>query len=119
MREPEALQADIRAHLDAENAWTEAALAPVAGLRRELVAELKGRIKEDDSSVFADCDVLVSTPLRLSALVSARAGKRLAAVEIVVVRPHSELLLPAAVTPCVPPICRARDDDHNLYLRTP
>ncbi len=53
MREPEALQADIRAHLDAENAWTEAALAPVAGLRRELVAELKGRIKEDDSSVPA------------------------------------------------------------------
>lgn len=53
MREPEALDPDIRAHLDAENAWTEVALAPIAGLREELVAELKGRIRQDDSSVPA------------------------------------------------------------------
>lgn len=53
MRAPEVLQPEIRAHLDAENAYTEAALAPIAGLREELVAELKARIKEDDSSVPA------------------------------------------------------------------
>ena len=51
MREPDALQPDIRAHLEAENAWTEQALAPIAALREELAAELKARIKEDDSSV--------------------------------------------------------------------
>jgi len=53
MREPDALQTDIRTHLEAENAWTEQALAPIAGLREELVAELKARIREDDSSVPA------------------------------------------------------------------
>ena len=51
MREPEVLQPDIRAHLEAENAWTERALAPIAGLREALTSELKARIKEDDSSV--------------------------------------------------------------------
>lgn len=51
MREPERLQPEIRAHLEAENAWTEAMLAPTAALRRRLVEELRGRIKEDDSSV--------------------------------------------------------------------
>ena len=51
MREPEALQPEIRDHLNAENAYTEAALAPIAALRTELVDELKARIKEDDSSV--------------------------------------------------------------------
>ena len=53
MKEPEALQPEIRAHLEAENAWTEAALAPVAALRETLAAELKARLKEDDSSVPA------------------------------------------------------------------
>ena len=53
MREPDTLDPDIRAHLEAENAWTEQALAPIANLREELVAEMKGRIKEDDSSVPA------------------------------------------------------------------
>ena len=51
MREPEALQPDIRAHLDAENAYTRATLAPVAALRETLAAELKARLKEDDSTV--------------------------------------------------------------------
>lgn len=51
MREPDALQPDILAHLEAENAWTEQALAPIAALREDLAAELKARIKEDDSSV--------------------------------------------------------------------
>ncbi len=53
MREPETLKPEIRAHLEAENAWTDAALAPVAKLRKTLFAELKGRIKPDDSSVPA------------------------------------------------------------------
>lgn len=51
MREPAALAPDIRAYLDAENAWTDAAMADVAGLKDALVAEMRGRIKEDDSSV--------------------------------------------------------------------
>ncbi len=53
MREPEVLQPEIRAHLNAENAFTETVLAPIAELREKLVAELKARIREDDSSVPA------------------------------------------------------------------
>ena len=53
MREPDALDADIRAYLEAENAYTEAFLAPHAALREALVAEMRGRMKEDDSSVPA------------------------------------------------------------------
>lgn len=51
MREPETLAPEIRAHLEAENAYTEAALADTAALQEELFAEMKGRVKEDDSSV--------------------------------------------------------------------
>jgi len=51
MRDPGALDKDIRAYLEAENAYTEAALAPLMELREVLFAEMKGRIKEDDSSV--------------------------------------------------------------------
>lgn len=43
----------IRAHLDAENAYQEAIMAPTAALREALIAEMRGRIKEDDSSVPA------------------------------------------------------------------
>ncbi|SHO66199.1 oligopeptidase B [Pseudoxanthobacter soli DSM 19599] len=53
MRDPSALEPDIRTHLDAENAYCEAVLAPLTGLRQTLVAELRGRIREDDSSVPA------------------------------------------------------------------
>jgi oligopeptidase B len=53
MRDPSALDADIRAHLEAENAYTEAAMANTEALQRTLFAEMKGRIKEDDSSVPA------------------------------------------------------------------
>src|SRR4051812_12354445 len=53
MREPEVLDAAIRGHLEAENAYTEAVLAPTDELRRVLFEELKGRIKEDESSVPA------------------------------------------------------------------
>jgi oligopeptidase B len=41
----------IRDYLDAENAYTEKIMAPVGALRRALFAEMKGRIKQDDSTV--------------------------------------------------------------------
>ena len=53
MREPETLDPDIRAYLEAENAYTDTILAPYAALRETLVAEMRGRMKEDDSSVPA------------------------------------------------------------------
>jgi ATP-dependent helicase YprA (DUF1998 family) len=89
-----------------------------ARLAKDTGISVHSLAKEDDASVFADCDVLVSTPLRLATVITAQAGRlRLAAVEILVVRP----LQPThTTTPCVPPARqRARDDDHNLYLRTP
>jgi oligopeptidase B len=42
---------EVRAHLEAENAHTEAVLAPVAELRQLLFEEMKGRVKETDMSV--------------------------------------------------------------------
>ena len=53
MRDPTLLRADIRAYLEAENAYKEAVLAPTEALRAALFAEFRGRIKEDDSSVPA------------------------------------------------------------------
>ncbi|KAB7741656.1 prolyl oligopeptidase family serine peptidase [Parvibaculum sedimenti] len=51
MRDPAALSPDIRAYLEAENDYTDAALAPLGDLRETLFAEMKGRIKEEDASV--------------------------------------------------------------------
>ncbi|WP_421724293.1 S9 family peptidase [Bauldia sp.] len=51
MREPAALPADIRAYLEAENAYTDAEMADEEALRETLFKEMRGRIKEDDSSV--------------------------------------------------------------------
>lgn len=48
---PKVENPEILAHLAAENAWFEARMAPHAGLIDTLFAEMKGRIKEDDSSV--------------------------------------------------------------------
>ena len=42
---------DIRKYLEAENAYTESLLGHTAALQKTLVAEMRGRIKEDDSSV--------------------------------------------------------------------
>jgi len=54
MRDPAALEGSIRTYLEAENAYGEAVLlGPTEGLRKALLAELRGRIKEDDSSVPA------------------------------------------------------------------
>jgi oligopeptidase B len=51
LRDPAVLEPDIRAYLEAENAYTEALLGHTAALQRKLVAEMRGRIKEDDSTV--------------------------------------------------------------------
>ncbi len=51
MRDPGVLDREIRAYLEAENAYTEAQLADTKALQETLFAEMKGRIKEDDSSV--------------------------------------------------------------------
>ena len=51
LRDPKALRADVRKHLEAENAYTKAVLAETEALQAQLFAEMKGRIKEDDSSV--------------------------------------------------------------------
>ncbi len=50
-RDPALLEPEIRAHLEAENAHTEAWLADTRPLQEALVKEMRGRIKEDDSSV--------------------------------------------------------------------
>ncbi|HUU67695.1 MAG TPA: S9 family peptidase [Methyloceanibacter sp.] len=53
MRDPSALDLEIRAHLEAENAYTKTVMADTDALQETLFAEMKGRIKEDDSSVPA------------------------------------------------------------------
>ena len=53
LRDPALLSADIRKHLEAENDYTESLLGHTAPLQRKLVTEMRGRIKEDDSSVPA------------------------------------------------------------------
>ncbi|RUT96749.1 hypothetical protein EOD23_29950 [Mesorhizobium sp. USDA-HM6] len=50
-RDPSLLDGAIRAHLEAENAYQAALMANTAELRAKLFAEMKGRIKEDDSTV--------------------------------------------------------------------
>ncbi len=51
LRDPKTLRADVRTHLDAENAFTKAVLADTEALQAQMFAEMKGRVKEDDSSV--------------------------------------------------------------------
>ena len=51
LRDPSLLDPDIRAYLEAENRYTEACSAPTQALQKTLVAEMRGRIKEDDSGV--------------------------------------------------------------------
>jgi oligopeptidase B len=53
MRDPALLDPAIRAHLEAENAYTKAIMADTEGLQQQLFAEMKGRIKEDDANVPA------------------------------------------------------------------
>lgn len=49
--DPKAKRAEVMRHLQAENAHTEAALAPLKGLRAKLYAEMRGRVVADDASV--------------------------------------------------------------------
>lgn len=51
MRDPARLDPAIRDHLDAENRYAEAMLADTQALQETLFAEMKGRLKEDDSTV--------------------------------------------------------------------
>ena len=51
LRDPAVLPREIRAVLDAENAYADHVLTPFADLRKRLVAELRSRIKEDDRDV--------------------------------------------------------------------
>jgi len=51
LRDPSLVKAEVREHLVAENAYVEAVLAGTEALQGHLFAEMKGRIKEDDSSV--------------------------------------------------------------------
>src|SRR5580704_15681108 len=53
LRDPGLIRADVKAHLEAENAYTAAMLAATEPLQTAMFAEMKGRIKEDDSSVPA------------------------------------------------------------------
>ncbi len=53
MRDPSVLDPEIRAYLEAENAYLEAVMAPTKALQQRLFEEMKGRIKEDDSTVPA------------------------------------------------------------------
>lgn len=51
LRDPETLPNDIAALIKAENDYCERAMAPLKKLRETLVAEMRARIKEDDSDV--------------------------------------------------------------------
>jgi oligopeptidase B len=53
MRDPALLPSDIRAYLEAENAYYQSVMADTEDLQDKLFQEMKGRIKEDDSSVPA------------------------------------------------------------------
>ena len=53
LRDPSKVRPDIKAHLDAENAYTKAMLASTEALQAQMFKEMRGGIKEDDSSVPA------------------------------------------------------------------
>ncbi|MBB4274353.1 S9 family peptidase [Rhizobium mongolense] len=50
-KDPSILDPEIRRHLEAENAYMNAAMEDTRPLQKTLFAEMRGRIKEDDSSV--------------------------------------------------------------------
>ncbi len=51
MHDPQSLPADIKAHLLAENAYCDEAMADTNALQETLIAEMRARIREDDQSV--------------------------------------------------------------------
>ena len=50
LRDPGVIKADVKTYLQAENAYTEAMLASTEPLQAQMFAEMKGRIREDDST---------------------------------------------------------------------
>jgi oligopeptidase B len=53
LRDPSLIKADVRDHLTQENAYTRAMLAGTEALQATMFEEMKGRIKQDDSTVPA------------------------------------------------------------------
>ena len=53
LRDPTLIKAEVKEHLTAENAYREAMMAATLPLQATMFEEMKGRIKEDDSSVPA------------------------------------------------------------------
>jgi len=51
LRDPTLIKADVKEHLEAENAYREAMMASTESLQATMFEEMKGRIKQDDSSV--------------------------------------------------------------------
>lgn len=51
MHDPSLLDQDIRNYLEAENEYQQALMADTSNLQETMVGEMRGRIKEDDSSV--------------------------------------------------------------------
>jgi oligopeptidase B len=51
LKDPSALSPAIRSHLESENDYCDAVLAGTEVLRERLVAEMRGRMEEDDASV--------------------------------------------------------------------
>ena len=52
MQKPEALPAEIRSYLEAENSWYETRFGePTKPLQERIYKEIRGRIKEDDSGI--------------------------------------------------------------------
>ena len=51
LRDPSAIKPDVKSYLEAENAYVKAMLAATEPLQEQMFQEMKGRIKEDDSSV--------------------------------------------------------------------
>jgi len=51
LRDPKLIKADVKEHLTAENAYREAMMVSTLPLQATMFEEMKGRIKEDDSSV--------------------------------------------------------------------
>ncbi len=53
LRDPTLIKAEVKEHLTAENAYREAMMASTVPVQETMFAEMRGRIKEDDSSVPA------------------------------------------------------------------
>ncbi len=51
LRDPTLIKTEVKEHLTAENTYREAMLASTLSLQEEMFLEMRGRIKEDDSSV--------------------------------------------------------------------